>query len=176
MIKGLGMRRYAYAELPEVWERTNSQERSCEREAEMEVQRMRSAIYAVDATRTTAGEEADVGFAVLPRCVVQCHRRDLQGGNEFSVALGKGVRKTALREAGTEWPDDRYGIGRAMALPGEKTQKLWIWKAMDSNTGELLDWECGDRSKGTLKRMLNRLKIWDVQFYCTDEWEAYRSL
>ena len=47
---------------------------------------------------------------------------------------------------------------------------------MDSDTGELLDWECGDRSGATLKRMLDRLVIWDVQFYCTDEWEAYASL
>ena len=47
---------------------------------------------------------------------------------------------------------------------------------MDSDTGELLDWECGNRSSKTLKRMLDRLKVWDVQFYCTDEWESYRSL
>jgi insertion element IS1 protein InsB len=63
-----------------------------------------------------------------------------------------------------------------VALSGKKTQKLWIWKAMDSDTGELLDWECGDRSKRTLKKLVDRLSVWDVQFYCTDEWESYRSL
>ena len=47
---------------------------------------------------------------------------------------------------------------------------------MDSDTGELLDWECGDRSRKTLKRMVERLSAWDVQFYCTDDWEAYASL
>ena len=43
-------------------------------------------------------------------------------------------------------------------------------------SGELLDWECGDRSKRTLKKLVDRLAVWDVPFYCTDEWESYRSL
>ena len=47
---------------------------------------------------------------------------------------------------------------------------------MDSDTGALLDWECGDRSKRTLKKLVDRLAAWDVEFYCTDEWESYRSL
>jgi insertion element IS1 protein InsB len=47
---------------------------------------------------------------------------------------------------------------------------------MDSDTGELLDWECGDRSRRTLKKLIDRLAAFDVEFYCTDEWEAYRSL
>lgn len=47
---------------------------------------------------------------------------------------------------------------------------------MDSDTGELLDWECGDRSRRTLKKLVGRLTVWDVEFYCTDEWESYRSL
>ena len=47
---------------------------------------------------------------------------------------------------------------------------------MDSDTGELLDWECGNRSAETLKRMVERLSVWDVRFYCTDKWEAYAKL
>ena len=47
---------------------------------------------------------------------------------------------------------------------------------MDSDTGELLDWECGDRSRRTLKKLIEQLAAFDVEFYCTDEWEAYRSL
>jgi insertion element IS1 protein InsB len=27
----------------------------------------------------------------------------------------------------------------------KKCQKLWIWKALDHDTGQLLDWECGRR-------------------------------
>jgi IS1 family transposase len=47
---------------------------------------------------------------------------------------------------------------------------------MDSVTGNLLDWECGNRDKATLKKMVERLKKWDVMFYCTDKWESYASV
>jgi transposase len=33
-----------------------------------------------------------------------------------------------------------------------KRRKLWIWKALDRDTGQLLDWECGRRDKTTLKK------------------------
>ena len=39
----------------------------------------------------------------------------------------------------------------------KKRQKLWIWKALDWETGQLLDWECGRRDKATLKKMIDRL-------------------
>lgn len=55
----------------------------------------------------------------------------------------------------------------------KKRCKLWIWKALDRDTGQLLDWECGQRDKATLKRMVNRLAQWDVQMYCTDKWAPY---
>ena len=33
----------------------------------------------------------------------------------------------------------------------KKKNKLWIWKALDRNTGYLIDWECGDRDKENLR-------------------------
>jgi insertion element IS1 protein InsB len=50
-----------------------------------------------------------------------------------------------------------------------KRRKLWIWKALDPETGQLLDWECGRRDKTTLKKMVKRLAQWDVQRYGTDQ-------
>jgi insertion element IS1 protein InsB len=58
----------------------------------------------------------------------------------------------------------------------KKHQKLWIWKALDRDTGELLDWECGRRDKATLKKMLDRLAQWDAKMYCTDKWSTYASV
>lgn len=52
----------------------------------------------------------------------------------------------------------------------KKPQKLWIWKALDRDTGQLLDWECGRRDKATLKKLVDRLVQWDVNIYCTDKW------
>ena len=39
----------------------------------------------------------------------------------------------------------------------KKRQKLWIWKALDRDTGQLLDWEGGRRDKATLQKMVERL-------------------
>jgi len=58
----------------------------------------------------------------------------------------------------------------------KKRQKLWIWKALDQDTGQLLDWECGRRDKATLKKMVDRLASWDVKVYCTDQWGTYASV
>jgi insertion element IS1 protein InsB len=57
-----------------------------------------------------------------------------------------------------------------------KRHKLWIWKALDRDTGQLLDWECGRRDKATLKKMVDRLAQWDVQLYCTDKWATSASV
>jgi hypothetical protein len=53
-----------------------------------------------------------------------------------------------------------------------KRWKLWIWKALDRETGQLLDWECGRRDKAPLKKLINRLSQWDVKGYCADKWAA----
>ena len=58
----------------------------------------------------------------------------------------------------------------------KKRRKLWIWKALDHNTGQLLDWECGRRDKTTLKKLVDRLAPWDVKLYCTDGWATYASV
>jgi len=63
-----------------------------------------------------------------------------------------------------------------VALPQKKRCKLWIWKARDRDTGQLLDWECGRRDQATLKKMVDRLARWDVTFYCTDHWSVYASV
>jgi IS1 family transposase len=57
----------------------------------------------------------------------------------------------------------------------KKRCKLWIWKALDRDTGQLLDWEGGRRDKATLQKMVDRLATWDVQRYCTDTWATSAS-
>ena len=60
-----------------------------------------------------------------------------------------------------------------MARPAFKKSKLWIWKAYCRATGQLIDWECGARDQATLKRLLTRLKRWNIWFYFTDHWKVY---
>jgi insertion element IS1 protein InsB len=39
----------------------------------------------------------------------------------------------------------------------KKWQKLWIWKALDQDTGQLLNWECQHQDEATLQKMAERL-------------------
>ena len=59
---------------------------------------------------------------------------------------------------------------------GNKKNKLWIWKALDRNTGHLIDWECGGRNAETLKKLTNRLKTFNVKKYYTDNWQVYETV
>jgi insertion element IS1 protein InsB len=60
--------------------------------------------------------------------------------------------------------------------PKHKRWKLWIWKALNCDIGQLLDWECGRRDKATLRKLVDRLAPWDVKLYCTDQWATYVSV
>jgi insertion element IS1 protein InsB len=63
-----------------------------------------------------------------------------------------------------------------VALCPKKSQKLWIWKALDSDTGQLLDWECGRRDQHTFKKLYKRLQKYQVRLYCTDEYHVYSAI
>ena len=54
-----------------------------------------------------------------------------------------------------------------------KSNKVWIWKAYNRDTGKLIDWECGGRDAETFRRMLTRLQRWKVRLYCTDSFVVY---
>jgi insertion element IS1 protein InsB len=58
----------------------------------------------------------------------------------------------------------------------KKTDKLWVWKALDKFSGRLVGWVCGDRDAATLKRLLARLAPWKVLFYHTDGLESYAAV
>ena len=56
-------------------------------------------------------------------------------------------RLRAQARAGRPGGGDR--ARRDVALPQKKSEPLWIWKAWDRASGQLVDWECGDRDKAT---------------------------
>ncbi len=56
---------------------------------------------------------------------------------------------------------------------GRKDNKLWIWLAFCRDSGQLVDWQCGDRDRHTLDRLLKRLVTWKVRLYCTDAYVCY---
>jgi insertion element IS1 protein InsB len=58
----------------------------------------------------------------------------------------------------------------------QKRRKLWIWNALDRDTGQRLDWACGRRDQATLKQLVDRLLPWAVKGYGTDPWATYASV
>jgi len=50
-------------------------------------------------------------------------------------------------------------------LPASKKNKLLIWKAYYRATSQLIDWECGNCNKATHRRLLDRLKRWNIWFF-----------
>src|SRR5512144_1526992 len=56
---------------------------------------------------------------------------------------------------------------------GHKGKKLWIWLAFCRDTGQLVDWQCGDRDQATLDQLLARLAGWKAGLYCTDAYVCY---
>src|SRR3954453_7484471 len=100
------------------------------------------------------------------RCIViyfgpvdECHRQATRCFNPVDPELdpsscgeARGAPSTgAGRERGCD------GIGRALAFPSKKKNKLWIWLAFDRSGQRLIDWECGNRDAATLNRLLERL-------------------
>ena len=67
-------------------------------------------------------------------------------------------------------------LDEIVALSEKKKQKLWIWKTLCRDTGELIGWECGHRDKATLKKLIQRLEKWNVKVYYTDDWHPYRAV
>lgn len=53
---------------------------------------------------------------------------------------------------------------------GSKSNKVWLWKAYDRDTGKLSDWECGGRDAETFSRLQARLQRWKIRLFCTDEY------
>ncbi|WP_235075739.1 IS1 family transposase [Holospora undulata] len=39
-----------------------------------------------------------------------------------------------------------------------------------------MDWEFGDLSRQTLKRLFERLKKWKILFYCADHWASFNKI
>ena len=59
----------------------------------------------------------------------------------------------------------------------KKKNKLWIWKTLCRDTGELIAWECGDRDKATLEKLIGRLENWKpVKCYYTDDYQVYSAV
>ncbi len=87
------------------------------------------------------------------------------------------------RDVATPYDERPEASGRTIVLElderwhyrKKKQGKLWIWKALERDPGQLLDWAGGRREKASLKKMGDRLATWDVHMYGPDKWATSAS-
>ena len=94
------------------------------------------------------------------------------GFSDCCFEVDKDIRQNTLWKTCARWCHHCW-TRRNVALSRVKKNKLWIWKAYRRETGELIDWECGGRDKGTLSKLMERLSRWKVELFCTDNWGVY---
>src|SRR5215213_6540020 len=141
-------------------ERRPCQERADAQQAALPVQSLRPELYRHAPTRQAAGPEGGGRAALRQRPVDEPHRPAagcLDPHHPGLAGAGRG-RLPAKARAGRPRGGDR--AGRDVALSEKKSEPLWIWKAWDRASGQLVDWECGDRDKATCERLLERLTRW----------------
>src|SRR5215213_1471461 len=157
-------------------ERRPCQERADAQQAALPVQSLRPELYRHAPTRQAAGPEGGGRAALRQRPVDEPHRPAagcLDPHHPGLAGAGRG-RLPAKARAGRPRGGDR--AGRDVALSEKKSEPLWIWKAWDRASGQLVDWECGGRDKLTCERLLDRLTRWRTRLYCADDYAVYGVL
>jgi insertion element IS1 protein InsB len=143
------------------------------RPAALALQGLRATVHPHHPARQAGGDEAGGGGPLLCWPIDE---RDRQAPGRLGAerhALGQGPRAAPLPQAGADRTCERGRDRRGLALRQKKASKLWIWKAFERGTGRLIDWQCGDRDRVTLDRLLARLEPWGVRLFCTDDWAPY---
>ena len=102
----------------------------------------------------------------------------------FLLGVAPSTVQAWLEWVATEHPPKAIPRGTVVVIEldemwhflNSKDEKLWIWKAINHETGELLDWECGDRSEKTASALIERLKKTGAKLYISDDYVVYSSL
>src|SRR5215212_900326 len=157
-------------------ERRACQERADAPQAALLVQRLRPELHRHASTGQAAGPEGSGRAALHQRLVHEPHRQAAWRLNPHHPGLAGAIRPGLRPEAQARGPGGGDRARRDVALPEKKSRPLWVWKAWDRASGQLVDWECGGRDKVTCERLLERLKHWRTRLYCADDYAVYDVL
>src|SRR5215217_7999332 len=157
-------------------ERRACQERADAQQAALPVQSLRPELHQHTCPRQAAGPEGGGRAALCQWSVHEPHRQAPGGLHTDHPSLARAVcgRLRPEARAGRTSGGDR--ARRDVALSEKKSEPLWVWKAWDRTTGQLVDWECGGRDKATCERLIERLKRWRTRLYCADDYTVYDVL
>src|SRR3954468_13117063 len=127
-------------------------------------------------TRQAAGPEGGGRAALRERSLDEPHRPAAWRLNTDYPGLAGAVRRRLRPEARAGRTSGGDRARRDVALLKKKSEPLWVWKAWDRATGQLVDWECGGRDKATCERLIERLTRWRTRLYCADDYAVYGVL
>src|SRR5829696_1187989 len=157
-------------------ERGAREERAHAWPAALLVQSLRPEFHRYAPTRQTAGPEGGGRAALCQPTVDEPHRQAPGRLDTHRPGLARAVRPGLCPEARAGGAGGGDRTRRDVALSKKKSEPLWVWKAWDRASGELVDWECGGRDKATCERLLERLKRWRTRLYCADDHAVYDVL
>ncbi|KXB09354.1 hypothetical protein AKJ60_00395 [candidate division MSBL1 archaeon SCGC-AAA385M11] len=58
---------------------------------------------------------------------------------------------------------------------GNKRNQRWTWYAIERTTGIILAWHNGRRTDDSCYNLMNKLAIFPIKYYHTDDWQSYRK-
>lgn len=58
---------------------------------------------------------------------------------------------------------------------GNKKNQRWTWYAIERNTGVILAWRNGRRTDKSCSLLMEKLSVFPVTRYYTDDWQRYRK-
>jgi hypothetical protein len=110
------------------------------------------AVYPHHPTWEAARDEGSRSALVSEWHLHASHRVPPASIGPVCTQLAQNLCSGALPEAGAYQQSDHL-LDEMWHYLKQKRRKVWIWKALDRDTGQLLDWECGRRDKATLGAM-----------------------
>ena len=71
---------------------------------------------------------------------------------------------------------EQVQVDELYSFVGNKRKKVWILYAFCQQTNEILAVTMGKRNRKTVKELYKRLQSIQIDYWCTDHWEAFKTV
>ena len=118
-----------------------------------------------------------------PQVKAMCLKMYLNGMGFRGIERITGIHHTTImnwvKESAEELPEDEEGdpavaeLDELQTYVGRKSNKVWIWTAINHYAPGILAVQVGDRSGQTFEKLWQRIKTWTSRKYLTDGYCIY---
>ena len=105
------------------------------------------------------------GFRAIERIIGVNHNTVIRWVRQAGKKLSRKMRSYKIPLVGQ--------IDELQTFIGKKTNKIWIWTALDKYYSEILEYVIGDRSSKTFEKLWEIIKYWSCYFWVTDGYKVY---